>query len=784
MEIESLPPKLPGAESCEDYVDHTLMLLLADETEAALRWAAALVARDSSVPAALLVTSRLLEQMGRSKAAMAGLGLALRNAIDAASLPLAVAAIEDLRTLFGVDVRDHLERLASTFCFGSRRLDFERPIEEGPAAPGLRPLSPFLSGPALGSQAAKIVEGAVVASGELVRAEPPRIPPLPLFSALGCDALRDLLGAFEVMTVPVGQRVVEQGKPSDSVYIVARGTLEMERRSAADLPVLVTPLEDGAFFGEMALLSDMPAPSSVIARRPSILLVGRRGALQGVVDRHPEVAAELEAHGRRQLLANLGPLAPALSALQPHERDLVIGRFHTREFEKGERLISFGEDTNGLFVVASGEVAMIARDGNDRVMLATLGAGEMLGEVELVLCRKSEIDAVAVRPTMTLFLPRSEFLALAVERPSLLQCLYMAAIQSNTEARRAMVAPTVLIEANVLDYGAAARPVAAPPVAAPAMAAPAMAAPAVAAPAMAAPRVAVPPNGALPFAAPAMTVRPSAPPPLPVSPPPPAPAPSIHAPRFDAQEATGPSTPRLPPLPPMVTPPPPRVAPSAGPGVEMRTAAGHTMAPASLSPVARSLPAAKGNGGGSRAGQAFAIAAVAGCFVALGVGLPSQWYRPQTLGGAPAGHAAANGTSVTVGSPMPEIATRGPAVEPQPVASASVDVSSAVGAMVVAPRVATSAAAAVQLASVKPRTIAASRIVVAAPVPTSVPTSVPPAPASPTAETSPAAPPQRTASVLSTVVSHPAAPKAERDGQTSAQPASAAEDPDHFGGRD
>ncbi|MDP9002658.1 MAG: hypothetical protein M3O46_21420, partial [Myxococcota bacterium] len=45
-------------------VDHALTLLLADEPEAALRWGAAALEHDPSTPGALVVTSRLLEQMG------------------------------------------------------------------------------------------------------------------------------------------------------------------------------------------------------------------------------------------------------------------------------------------------------------------------------------------------------------------------------------------------------------------------------------------------------------------------------------------------------------------------------------------------------------------------------------------------------------------------------------------------------------------------------------------------------------------------------------------------
>src|SRR5579863_4339838 len=111
------PPDLPGAQTTDSPIDRALTLLLAEESEAALRWSAAVVERDASIPSALVITCRLLEQMGRPEAAVEGFGLAVRRAIDAGNLPLAVAGLGDLRSL-GVDVGDYLDQVASAFCAG------------------------------------------------------------------------------------------------------------------------------------------------------------------------------------------------------------------------------------------------------------------------------------------------------------------------------------------------------------------------------------------------------------------------------------------------------------------------------------------------------------------------------------------------------------------------------------------------------------------------------------------------------------------------------------------
>src|SRR6516225_8751517 len=97
--MRNAPPDLPGAQTHDSPIDRALTLLLADEAEAALRWSAAVVEKDPSNPSALVITCRLLQQMGRAEAATEGFGLAVRRAIDSGNLPLAIAAVGDLRAL-------------------------------------------------------------------------------------------------------------------------------------------------------------------------------------------------------------------------------------------------------------------------------------------------------------------------------------------------------------------------------------------------------------------------------------------------------------------------------------------------------------------------------------------------------------------------------------------------------------------------------------------------------------------------------------------------------------
>ena len=452
--MRASPPDLPGAPTSENPIDRALTLLLADEVEAALRWIAAVVERDPSNPGAVVITCRLLKQLGRTEAATEGFELAVRIAIDAGNLPLAVAAIGDLRAL-EVDVTQHLENVAAAFCQGSPRLqESATPPPPLPHFEDFQPLSSFLTGPALTSKATQILREATTRYSEASGSELPLVAPIPLFSTLPDEALRDLVGAFEMITVPAGSRVIAEGEEGAEAYIVARGELEVSRQSVDDEdgpPIVLARLSSGALFGEMALLSRAPRAASVVATRPSILLLAKRDGLEEVAGRRPIVGIELAAHCRRRMVANLARTSPVLVSVPPQERAVLVDRFETRIFEKGDKIVTAGEEAQGLHLVASGQVAVVVNEGGENMVLATLVPGDTVGEVALVLRRKANADVTAVHPTVTLFLPREEFTALISDHPAILHGLYMTAVRRDDETMQALdSAPAAVADDYVL----------------------------------------------------------------------------------------------------------------------------------------------------------------------------------------------------------------------------------------------------------------------------------------------------------------------------------------------
>jgi cAMP-dependent protein kinase regulator len=303
--------------------------------------------------------------------------------------------------------------------------------------PELPPLSDSLRGAELLDNVAKILNDASekLVAARAAGAARPRVVPQPLFSSLDESGLRAMIGIFEVATVPEGAVLIEQGTRGAEAYVVARGELEVQRvpHEADASPIRLARLGAGALFGEMALLSRSPRAARVIACRPSVLLVARKEALDEVAAHRPEIGREFAAYCRRRMLDNLVRTSSVLRAVTPEERPALVEMFITRTFEEHETIISQGHASEGLHLIASGEVVVVHKDGEESTVIAELGPGEVVGEMALVLRRPANAHVIASHPTITLHLPRDRFLALIKQHPAILSELYELAVKRDEE---------------------------------------------------------------------------------------------------------------------------------------------------------------------------------------------------------------------------------------------------------------------------------------------------------------------------------------------------------------
>ena len=241
-----------------------------------------------------------------------------------------------------------------------------------------------------------------------IAAYPEKLAPIPLLSELTVDAFARVLKAVKLKRLRGGETIIEEGAPGEAFFMLARGKAKVVTQREGE-EVVLAELGDGAVFGEMALVSAKPRSASVIVLDDSDVLVFDRTSLQALAGEVQVLAGALEAFTRERLVGNLMATSPLFRPLSRRQRLDLISRFTAHEVTPGTHVIREGEQGRGLFLVLRGGVDVWKRDGGDKVLLATLGSGDVFGEISLVLEQETSASVTASEPTTLLFLAREVF---------------------------------------------------------------------------------------------------------------------------------------------------------------------------------------------------------------------------------------------------------------------------------------------------------------------------------------------------------------------------------------
>jgi len=252
-------------------------------------------------------------------------------------------------------------------------------------------------------------------------AAPPGHPRIPLFSDLSPAAFVSLTARMALRRAAAGEAVVREGEVGDSFFVVASGTLRVEKRGEAGDKVALARLGEGTFFGEMALLSGAPRAASVIAETDSELLEVRADVLEKLCREHPHVADSLARFYRQRLLANAMATSPLFRPFDARDRKAIMERFRAREMAAGERVVLEGQPSDGLYVVLSGALDVLKRKGGRDVPAGALREGDVFGEMSCLRKGPASATVVARRAGTLLRLPRAAFDELIVTYPQILE---------------------------------------------------------------------------------------------------------------------------------------------------------------------------------------------------------------------------------------------------------------------------------------------------------------------------------------------------------------------------
>jgi voltage-gated potassium channel len=126
---------------------------------------------------------------------------------------------------------------------------------------------------------------------------------VPLFQDLGAAAIADIVKLLHPRDVAEGTVLFRKGQVGDTMYFIVTGEVSVDLRPAPKR------LGAGEFVGEMALLFGAPRSATVVATRPSLLLVLDIANFRELAGQRPELITTIEAEAHRRRASDLAATA-------------------------------------------------------------------------------------------------------------------------------------------------------------------------------------------------------------------------------------------------------------------------------------------------------------------------------------------------------------------------------------------------------------------------------------------------------------------------------------------
>jgi len=199
-----------------------------------------------------------------------------------------------------------------------------------------------------------------------------------------------------------GEKIYEQGDVGDAMLIVLSGTVDCYRNEVGSkTPKLVTSLPNNSVIDEIALAWNTPRSFSAVAREQCILIRLTRNHFMNATIR----TGVYRWWGRQGYLR----AASLLEMMEDEQIAKLVDVIKIKRFEAGQQIIRFGDVGNCFYILNSGECRCWIVQGGEDQEIRRYHAGELFGELALLMNRPRAANITAVTNCECLMLTRGQF---------------------------------------------------------------------------------------------------------------------------------------------------------------------------------------------------------------------------------------------------------------------------------------------------------------------------------------------------------------------------------------
>jgi cAMP-dependent protein kinase regulator len=230
-----------------------------------------------------------------------------------------------------------------------------------------------------------------------------------LFADLSGEEFHQVLA--RIKSVQVGQEslVCKEGEKGDSIYIISQGKVGIYKYNIKEKKeVLLNVLEAGDCFGEFSFFSRQRRSATVKALADVSLLEITRKDFDEIQKIYPNIAQVFLALYKKRVMDTILALSPPFNALSPQDRRRLLERFTSRVVDPDTVVIREGSLPSFLYLIKSGRAEVFVEKEGKEIIVGHLAAGDIFGEISLLLGRNHTASVRTVSRTELLMASKED----------------------------------------------------------------------------------------------------------------------------------------------------------------------------------------------------------------------------------------------------------------------------------------------------------------------------------------------------------------------------------------
>ena len=260
---------------------------------------------------------------------------------------------------------------------------------------------------------------------------------VPLFKGENKDRVMTFLSDCPIIAYAPGEYIMRNGEYDENccVLLVGKAKVELRDETATDREDKF--IQEGDFFGEIAIFSGVPRTADIIASEDSAVMLIPKERMFDLMDSMPLVKTRIDTIYKERVLGNHLKKIQIFSKMNDSELEALKEKATIHTYKTGEVIFREGDEADAFYLILFGFVKVQQTTKKGISTLAYLKGEQHFGEVSLLSKKQKRIATVTtLSRTQLIRVAREDFLEFVKERKEFEEILIDLAKRREEESKK------------------------------------------------------------------------------------------------------------------------------------------------------------------------------------------------------------------------------------------------------------------------------------------------------------------------------------------------------------